>query len=258
MNQFLIIPDRKNIETSCKLADQYQLGFEFNDFFSPAVLDNQPLCRDIITEYKSSPLPPFLTSHGDFFDVLVFSEDQEIRRISEMRIRQSIEVALQIGAGAVILHTNHNPFLKAESYLNNWLDKNEEFFSMILSEYPDINIYMENMFDDSPDLLRKLAERLSSYANFGVCYDYAHAAISRVPNRVWTEALAPFIRHMHINDNDLVADLHLPVGAGRINWEEFMQARESFFPGASILIETTSIENQVRSIEFLKTLGVFS
>ena len=38
MNQFLIIPDRKNIAASCKLAEQFQLGFEFNDFFSPAVL----------------------------------------------------------------------------------------------------------------------------------------------------------------------------------------------------------------------------
>ena len=252
MNQFLIIPDRKNLETSLQLAKQYGLGFEFNDFFLPDVMDNQALCQDIIACYKETDLPAFLTSHGDFFDVIIFSEDAEIRRISEMRLRQSIEIARTIGARAVIFHTNHNPFLKMEHYINNWLDRNEEVFSSLLTEYTDINIYMENMFDDSPDLLQSLAERLSGYDNFGVCYDYAHAAVSPVPNRIWTERLAPFIRHVHINDNDLCTDLHLAVGDGKIDWEEFMQAREMYFPDASILIETSSIENQIRSIEYLK------
>ena len=88
---------------------------------------------------------------------------------------------------------------------------------------------MENMFDDSPKMLEMLSLELCKHTNYGVCFDYAHAALSNVPCRDWAKTLAPFIKHVHINDNDLITDLHLAVGDGKIDWEEFISLQKEYF-----------------------------
>lgn len=256
MSKFLIIPQLKNIDESLKLAEKYGFGFEFNDFFFPDVLDDKERVNKIASEYRSYKLPQLLTCHGDFFDVLIFSEDKLIRNISEMRVRQSIEAALEIGAEAVVFHTNHNPFFTALTYVNNWLNCNINFWSGILAEYPRINIYIENMCDSSPDMLAALSEKLCSFPNFGVCFDYAHASVFGSDIENWVTALAPYVKHMHINDNDLKSDLHLAVGDGKIDWNRFKEHYFKYFSNASVLIETSSLDNQRRSAEFLSEIGV--
>lgn len=256
MSKFLIIPVLNEIESSLALAKEYGFGFEFNDFFFPDVLEDGERLDDIVGKYKSHKLPETLTLHGDFFDVLVFSDDSRIREISELRIRQSIEAAIKTGAGAVIFHTNHNPFFTAEAYVKNWQKRNYDFWSRILSEYPQMNIYMENMCDFSPDMLAELAESLKGYPNFGVCFDYAHASVFGSDIDGWVKTIAPYVKHMHINDNDLKNDLHLAVGDGMIDWQLFRAYYERYFSDITVLIETSSIENQRRSAEYLKKQGI--
>ena len=256
MSKFLIIPQLNNIDESLHLAEEYGFGFEFNDFFLPDVLDSRERVKEIASVYKAHKLPDILTCHGDFFDVLIFSSDKLIRNISEMRVRQSIEAALEVGAEAVIFHTNHNPFFTAESYVNNWLNFNVDFWSGILAEYPNVRIYIENMCDNSPHMLAALSEKLSSFSNYGVCFDYAHASVFGSDIEEWVTTLAPYVKHMHINDNDLKSDLHLAVGDGRIDWSLFKEHYFRYFTKASVLIETSSIDKQRRSADFLSNLGV--
>lgn len=255
MRQLLIIPDRKNIEQSLALSREYGVGFEYNDFFDPNVLDDSGLCGKITEEYKKLPLPDFCTLHGDFYDVIIFSVDKKIREISDLRVRQSIEAARNIGAGAVVFHTNYDPFFSWKSYIDGWLKDNEKYWSGILTEYPDMNIYFENMFDRSPDVMAELAERLCGHKNFGVCLDYAHAALTPVPHEEWVKRLGKYVRHMHINDNDLTGDLHWAVGKGKIDWNEFYRLYGEYMEGATVLIETASTENQRISLEKLKSDG---
>lgn len=255
MKQLLIIPDRKCLKQSLALAGEYGAGFEYNDFFAPDVLDDSGLCKKIAEEYRQFPLPGYCTLHGAFYDVIVFSMDKRIREVSDLRVRQSIEAAKNIGAGAVVFHTNYDPFFSQRSYIECWLDSNEKYWSGILGEYPDMNIYIENMFDRSPDVMAELAERLCRYENFGICLDYAHAALTPVSHEEWVRKLGKYIRHLHINDNDLTGDLHQAVGKGKIDWDEFYRLYNDHMAGASILIETVSYENQRLSLEKLAADG---
>ena len=84
------------------------------------------------------------------------------------------------------------------------------------------------MFDEAPDVLRGLAEEMADYRNFGVCLDYAHAVISGTKTEVWMKELAPYIKHMHINDNDLKNDLHQAIGTGTIDWKKFSEEMEKY------------------------------
>jgi sugar phosphate isomerase/epimerase len=67
----------------------------------------------------------------------------------------------------------------------------------------------------------------------------------------WVTTLAPFVKHIHINDNDLKQDLHLAVGKGLIDWVRFRTYYELYFEECSVLIETNEPEAQRESLEYL-------
>ena len=61
MTKYLIIPARENMDESINLSLQYHLGFEFNDFFVPTVLQDEKKYRAIRDFYQSKPLPELTT-----------------------------------------------------------------------------------------------------------------------------------------------------------------------------------------------------
>lgn len=79
MKQLLIVPDINNIQESLSLAEKYSLGFEYNDFYNPSVLDDGNRLNQIIETYSKNVLPKYCTIHGAFYDVIPFSIDNRIR-----------------------------------------------------------------------------------------------------------------------------------------------------------------------------------
>ncbi len=255
MKQILIIPDINNIEETLKLAMEYNLGFEYNDFFKPDVLDDSSRLVALCKNYKQHSLPEYTTLHGAFFDVIPFSLDKRIKEISLQRIHQSIDVARMIGAKAVVFHTNYNPFLNSHAYVKSFIKENICIWDELLKANPDINIYLENMFDTTPDMMVKMAEGLKDNSNFGICLDYGHAALSKVAPEEWAKALGKYIKHVHLNDNDLASDLHLAWGDGSIDRASFYEAYNTYMSEATVLVETSSYENILKSLQLLREEG---
>ncbi|MDE5864131.1 MAG: sugar phosphate isomerase/epimerase, partial [Lachnospiraceae bacterium] len=152
----------------------------------------------------------------------------------------------------VVFHTNISPVLSGVEYDRRAIEMTVEYMECLLKRYPDTQIYLENMFDTDPELLAAISEKLCIYDNYGVCFDYAHASISSTPIPVWVEALVPYIKHIHINDNNLKRDQHLAIGDGEIDWEQFMEYKRQYFENCSVVIETTFPENQRRSLRYLE------
>lgn len=255
MKQLLIIPDRNHMDECLGLVHKYGLGFEYNDFFDPQILDDEDKKRELIREYMQVGVPEYTTLHGAFYDVVPFSLDEKIRQISELRIEQSIETAKEIGAKAVVFHTNYNPFLDTEMYFSMWVKTNTEYWGSVLEKHSDINIYLENMFDLCPKTLNALAENLSKYQNFGICLDYSHAFLSKTDLETWVKCLGKYVKHIHINDNDGMGDMHWAWGDGIVPHSKFYEYYKNYMDGATILIETSSMENKVRSLKKLEEDG---
>ena len=156
-----------------------------------------------------------------------------------------------------MFHTGRLYGFRDKKYLENWLKVNEEFFREILRKYPNQQIYMENMFDEAPDVLARLAKRLQDEPRFGVCLDYAHAAITDILEEEWVETLAPYILHMHINDNDKRNDLHHEIGTGQIDWRTFDRQMRQFGVKASVLIEMGDLGRQRCSMEYLERNNLY-
>lgn len=251
MGRFLIVSKEEQLEEYKQLSDFYGVGFELNDFFEPDVLEDESRIDALVKRYEEAGIPKGSTMHGAFLDVIVFSQDNQIRRISEKRMRQSMQIANRLGVKGVVFHTNCNPLLEGAEYDSRVVDFTADFLSVLLKEYPGVDIYLENMFDRTPDILRRISERLSMYRNYGVCFDYAHASVYGVEMELWVKALAGYVKHLHINDNDLYHDLHLAVGDGMLDWKQFERYYRQYFTDCSVLIETARIADQKKSLEYL-------
>lgn len=254
VDKLLIVSNIDRIDEYKKIASEYKVGFEYDDFYAPDVINDDRKVREIIEKYKKAGVPKHCTLHGAFFDLVAFSEDEEIRHIAYKRMRQSMEIAKEIGAYGVVFHTNVNPYLISDNYEKRVVEFSVEILEKLLNQYKDIDIYLENMFDATPEILSGISERLKKYDNYGVCFDYAHAYIYGGNIEKWVNDLKPYIKHIHINDNDLKSDLHLALGEGKIDWYQFMNYYNKYFNDCTVLIETTLPENQVKSLKFMEKL----
>lgn len=258
MRDIYLIPDMENIEASIALAEKYHARFEYNDFYKPSVLDDEQQMNKIIAFYQAlSRDRSEDTLHGAFLDIAVHSEDSLIREASERRVRQCMDIADKLGIRGVIFHTNIISNFCAGEYRRNWIESNERFWRTILSEYPRLSIFIENMFDEEPETLATLAEQMKNEERFGVCLDYAHAQVFGHESEEWVKTLGAYVKHMHINDNDLKSDLHKSVGSGSIDWTHFTDSLEVAKVDSTVLIETKSIEKQRESLEYMEVNKIY-
>ncbi|MCD8364668.1 MAG: sugar phosphate isomerase/epimerase [Clostridiales bacterium] len=240
------IPDVERLEEWTALG----IPFEYNDFMYPALLDREDEIERRIRAYLRVDRDRGRdTLHGPFLDITVHSDDRLIRQASDDRIRQVCEIALRLQVKGIILHTNIIPNFYDPSYRQGWVDRNEAYMTTLLEDYPDLSVYMENMFDEEPDCLLALAERMAG-ERFGICLDLAHANLSKAGIDAWEEACAPYISHYHINDNDGRMDLHLPVGDGSIDWKRVIPRMRKDIP---VLLEVSSLEKYKKSLAYLRS-----
>ena len=241
------IPDLEHLKEWTALG----IPFEYDDFMLPGILDDKEEMEKRIKAYLSVDRDRSEdTLHGPFLDITVHSSDPLIRQASDRRIRQVCEIALKLQVKAVILHTNFIPNFYVPSYRQGWVDRNEEYMRKLLADYPKLQIYMENMFDEEPDCLAALAKRMEG-ERLSICLDLAHAHISKTEISVWQEVCAPYIKHYHINDNHGKLDEHLPLGEGNIPWKQVIPRMD---PKVSVLLEVNSLEKYKKSLVYLNGL----
>ena len=253
-----IIPAWEQIEEYTALAEEYGLAFEYNDFYAPKLLDDSAGLKERIRNYKSLERPQGVdTLHGAFYDILPFSWDSGIRKHSIYRMQQSVEIADELGCRGVVFHTNFSPdFLNNEKYRNNWLESMREVISRLLAE-SSCEIWLENMFDQSPDELSDAAALLQEEDRFGICLDIAHMMLVTEGPEEWLRRLAPYIRHFHINDTHLKYDEHLALGQGSIDWRRIEALLEEFdLKDRSRLIEVSGMDKIRESLRYCEINGM--
>lgn len=260
VNAIHIIPDYENLDYYLELTQKHGMHFEYNDFFDTDLVDDKEECNKRINVYKALTRDRSQdTLHGAFYDLCVNSMDRQIAGFSRKRMRESMDIAARLGVKGVVFHTNLIAGFNNESYLSRWQEINGSFLQELLREYKGMEIYIENMFDQSPNVLCKLAASMHAdmhESSFGVCFDVAHCHITSVSMEEWFRQLSPYIKHMHINDNDGISDLHNAVGDGSIDWQQFNSLMRQFDIEASVLIEVRGKEKLERSLGYMMEKGI--
>ena len=252
--RYYVIPNLKEKEKYIELSKKYNLGFEYNEFFIPDTLDDENKISDILCEYKKLNRT-MDTLHGAFFDIVLDSMDQRIQKISFDRVKKSLEIADKLGCKGVIFHTNYITWMKDLKYRRRWIEYNKRAYLSLIEEFPNLEIYIENMFDLDPYLLKDLVQEID-HERIGVCLDFAHANISNTSLDTWFYELKPYIKHIHINDNDGTIDSHDEIGKGSIDFKKVFEYIHQLDDKTTILIEISDYNKAVASIEYCIDKGL--
>lgn len=249
MHKYYVIPNLNEIDKYLELSKSYDLGFEYNEFYEPKLLDSNKLDK-YINEYKKLNRKND-TLHGVFYDIVLDSSDPKIAKISYDRVKSSLDIASKLNCKGVVFHTNYITWMKTDFYIENWINLNKEIYLELIEEYKDLEIYIENMFDLEPYMLERLVKEIN-HPRIGVCLDIAHASISKVDIEEWFRVLGKYIKHIHINDNDRISDSHSELGKGIIDYKNAYKYINNLKQDVSILIEIKDYNKTLNSINYLK------
>ena len=160
--------------------------------------------------------------HLPFFDLRPGSLDPLILKASRERLLQAVDAAQVYAPAHFIAHLDYNSVIYSH-FEDAWLENSLRTWELVLDQTADVPLYLENVFELSPDHHVRVLRGLGGKA--GACLDAGHwhcfaAGRKRGNLQEWLAALAPFPLHLHLHDNDGESDAHLGLGQGAIPWDQ--------------------------------------
>ena len=159
------------------------------------------------------------TIHAPFEDLRPASFDDKIRNVSMERLIATCHLAEIFKPLTIVCHPNFVKWIYYEKE-EAWLERSIESWGKIcdLAKQYGTRVLLENVFDDSPEMLARLVEGIGA-ENTGICLDIGHLTIfTKRPLSEWLTTLGPYIEELHLHDNHGVYDEHLVMGRGTIDF----------------------------------------
>ncbi|MGN0976790.1 MAG: sugar phosphate isomerase/epimerase family protein [Faecousia sp.] len=224
-------------------ARRYGLGLEIAEYCTAMNMDEDFPRTDAAVREKQMGIER-LVFHAPFNELFPCAIDPKARALARDRYRQAISLARAYGAKRVVIHGGYQPFM----YYPVWYtEQSVPFWKSFLKELPeDTTILLENVLEEQPKMLLDIVEGVDD-PRLRLCLDIGHANVySKVPVLDWLEALAPWISHFHIHNNDGSWDTHSPLNQGNIPIREFLAHAEALCPEATYTLELMESEASVR------------
>ena len=148
------------------LAKQFCTGFEIGDYMYPIAKDAIPEKQRIISRLMDG-FSKF-SFHGacvNYDDITKTSEAEFLRLYNE-----SYNFAKFHNISEIVFHANYVAGQEAETL---WIKRQSAFWKQFLQD-KQINIYLENLVDDTPELMAELCDTVND-PRFKICLDVGHA-----------------------------------------------------------------------------------
>jgi len=209
--------------------------------------------KEIAAKLKEASIPCAI--HLPFHDLQPGSIDNMILGTTRERLKQAILTAKLYEPEYILGHTNFFPL-----YINffpQWLSRAIHTWETTLDHWPEHPpLYLENVRETDPRPLNDLLSELSEY-NIKFCFDVGHwASYGRglQYNNLshWIQTMGPYLRHLHIHDNDGIEDQHLGLGQGNIPWVELFSGLELLELSPSFTLEPHTKEDLETSWTFMR------
>jgi sugar phosphate isomerase/epimerase len=139
---------------------------------------------------------------------------------------------------------------------DRWFERARRTFGEALedAERNGVDLFLENVFDESPEHLLRLKNALGS-KRLGFCFDAGHATLfSDHPVHKWLEAFGTDLRELHLHDNRGRRDEHLPVGEGTVNLLGVLEAAIDTGASPILTLEAHRREHFHRGLAALRSL----
>lgn len=165
-----------------------------------------------------------VTMHGPFWDLCSGSVDLGIREVSRSRYNRLLDLADVIHPVRIVCHTGFDP-RHHRGHRGTWIENSLSTWETVVGRAEAIAapLVLENVWEEDPSLHMELLKRIDS-PWLGFCLDTGHQhSFSKTSLDKWLDATWPFLKEIHIHDNNGGNDSHLPVGQGTIDFDRLFQ-----------------------------------
>lgn len=229
-------------QDAAQVAADYGLGLEIAEFCTAWNMDRDldKTRRDL--EGKLTGISRRVL-HGPFNELFPCAIDPSARRLAAYRYRQAAALAREYEANKLVLHGGFQPRM----YYPVWyVDQSILFWKEFLGEDPGVEIVLENVLEEEPEMLRDILAGVDD-PRLGMCLDVGHVNVySKIPAEAWIDTCAPWLRHFHIHNNDGTWDTHSPLMAGTLPIRRILEKIETLCPKATVTLELLEAESSVR------------
>jgi len=193
--------------------------------------------------------------HLPFHDLQPGSIDEYILQSTRERLKKAIRVAAIYEPRFLVAHANFIP-LYSDLY-SSWLKRSVHTWKEVLAEWPDHPpLYLENVREYDPGPLADLMSELQQH-RVCFCFDLGHWASYSGGFHynnlgLWMQTMGQYLAHLHLHDNDGVADQHLGLGQGNIPWAEVFSGLELLDLRPTLTLEPHTQEDLSSSWQFMK------
>ncbi|MBI3378713.1 MAG: sugar phosphate isomerase/epimerase [Nitrospirae bacterium] len=194
---------------------------------------------------------PSLSIHAPFMDLSPGAVDSKVRAVTMERFFHVMNIAEDLKVKAVVFHSGYEKWKYALN-IGLWLEQSLLTWRPLVKKAEEIGakIAIENIFEDEPENLRLLMEKMGNNS-FGICFDSGHFKLfSKVSLEDWLGHLKPYIIELHLHDNNKTSDQHLPIGEGTFDFSKLFSAMK----GKDLIytLEAHNPEDAKKSMERLK------
>lgn len=242
-----------NFDACIALARERSLGIELMAFSYPDLLDGD--WQALVDRYRPvlTTVPGPIALHGPYLDMAPGSPDSRVNQICIDRYQHAIRIAADVGAQTIVFHANFIAALKNASYRHQWQKRNIDFWRHMAryARQHDVVIAVENMWEFDPDIIGDVLKAVDD-DHLRACLDVGHATLfSAVPLPDWLATLAPYIVHLHINNNDDVTDTHQALTDGAIDYHAVLPMLRALPGHPTITLEMETVDQMRRSLTLL-------
>ena len=216
-------------------AREYGFGLEIAEYCTAWNIDRRFKLTDSRVQESLQGVSRSIL-HAPSNELFPCAIDEKARELAAYRYRQAIDLAKRYGSKKVVIHGGYHPWM----YYPVWyVGQSVAFWKEFLKEDPEVEIVLENVLETQPDMILDILEGVDD-PRLRMCFDVGHInAYSYIPIMDWLETCAPWIGHIHINNNDGREDQHMGLKDGSIPMKELLSRLAVLCPEATITLEMT-------------------
>ncbi|MDD3014751.1 MAG: sugar phosphate isomerase/epimerase [Candidatus Gastranaerophilales bacterium] len=239
------------------LAQKMNLNIEIKTFVKNRVLDNLdnilPVYKDALKNFNGK-----LSMHGAFAGLCPVSDKVNRRKKTVFRFDQTVDIAKTLNVKIIVFHSGIDTFdskyFDDTDFLGWFIDSETEFWSEYIKKLENLEMMavIENTSENSPEILRKIVERVNS-DNLKLCIDTGHVNHkTNLTVQEWIEKTGKNLYYMHLHNNYKLFDDHNSLLKGTIDFNEvFKTLKETgIYPGLSL--EIADYKAAMESLKFVR------
>lgn len=198
------------------------------------------------------------TLHAPFADINIAAPAESMRKFVMKRLEKSMVFAQNLKCRLMVFHPGLRTGISGFYPGLDWKTNVESVRKLLaLSRKIGVEIAIENCPEPFGFLVKNVEQFSRFYDELGedidLALDVGHSNING-QTHAFMEAFGEKIRHIHAHDNDGKHDLHLGVGYGTVNWQQFAEGiRKTGFNGVVMVESCLNLEESIATLQRLLT-----